>query len=224
MASDYSKYCSDHLREWNPEIKASHARELVAAFFGYKSHAALLAEKKYDIDYVDIAAVIIPDYDTIDERRRCLNGLPESIPDSHTLVDGLLQYLRDSDMFTGEVWDHDDLAEFMIKTYLPDRLESFDFEDELKDEFSQANGVFWFVEYESADVEENDKHVNITVSGVCYLSQDKDDKPFGGDTIDLEVIVELQRVAGRIAFEEPEITITETVNAEGLEEMAVTLS
>ena len=223
MASDYSKYCSDHLREWNPEIKASHARELVAAFFGYKSHAALLAEKKYDIDYVDIAAVIIPDYDTIDERRHCLNDLPESLPDSYILVDGLLQYLRDSDMFTGEVWDQDDLAEFMIKTYLPDRLESVDFKDELNDEFSQANGVFWFVEYESAEVEENDKQVSVTVSGVCYLSQDKDDKPFGGDTIDLEVIVELQRVAGRIAFEEPEITITGTLNAEGLEEMAVTL-
>lgn len=214
MDFDNSKYCSDFLRESYPELKASHARELVAAFFGYNSHAALLADKKCNVDYIDSAAIIIPDYETIDHRRTCLNGLPESIPDSHDLVDELLQYMQDSDMFSGEIWDHEDLGDFMVKTFLPDRLESFDFDDELKDEISQANGVFWFVEYDSAEVEESDKRVSVTVSGVCYLFQDKDDKPFSKDTIDLEVVVEMQRVAGRIAFEEPEITVSGTLEAE----------
>jgi len=50
--TDLSKLCADFLRasyksQTLGKLKASHARELVAAFFGYKSHAALLAEKNY---------------------------------------------------------------------------------------------------------------------------------------------------------------------------------
>ncbi len=45
MDDDISKLCADFLRANHEGLRASHARELVAAFFGYKSHAALLADK-----------------------------------------------------------------------------------------------------------------------------------------------------------------------------------
>lgn len=40
--NDVSKLASDHLRSLHPDLKASHARELVAACFGFKTHASLL--------------------------------------------------------------------------------------------------------------------------------------------------------------------------------------
>lgn len=43
-------------------------------------------------------------------------------------------------------------------------------------------------------------------------------KPFCGDTINLEIVIELNRVAGHIAFEEPEITVTGTIDWEVVED------
>ena len=45
-----SKLCSDHIRMLH-NMKASHAREIVAAFFGHKSHAAYLAVRGISINY-----------------------------------------------------------------------------------------------------------------------------------------------------------------------------
>ena len=74
-----SKICADSLRTFSNEkfdikLKAAHAHELVAAFFGYSSKNALLADKKYPINNLDQAEIIvmIPD-DFIDQRRRDLH-------------------------------------------------------------------------------------------------------------------------------------------------------
>ncbi len=79
MPIDISKACSDFLRSevaanGGEKLKASHARELVAAFFGYKSHAALLAEKVYPLEDLGKADVLVPDIGLIERRRNALAG------------------------------------------------------------------------------------------------------------------------------------------------------
>ena len=54
MQQSISKLCADSLRalvrdKYGIKLKAAHAHELVAAYLGYRSKNALLAEKKYPI-------------------------------------------------------------------------------------------------------------------------------------------------------------------------------
>src|SRR5690606_7907540 len=88
---DLPKFCADSLRttfldQYNFKLKATHAHELVAAFFGYKTKNSLLADSQYPISKLDQAefVVMIPD-EEIDYRRKSLNDLPAELPDNHTL-------------------------------------------------------------------------------------------------------------------------------------------
>jgi hypothetical protein len=91
MNQDISKLCADSLRsslknKYAIQLKAAHAHELVAAYFGYRSKNALLSDRKYPISDISKSKVVvmIPDSD-IDNRRACLDELPENLPDSYTL-------------------------------------------------------------------------------------------------------------------------------------------
>lgn len=101
---DITKLCSDHLRiiseNYGVKLKASHAHELVAAFFGYKSRAAMLADKQYRISNLPQAEIIVmaPD-DFIDERRKKLQGLSSELPDNYTLGKASYEFLS-----AGEWW------------------------------------------------------------------------------------------------------------------------
>jgi hypothetical protein len=214
MADDISKLCSDFLRECYPGLKATHARELVAAYFGYKSHAALLADKANSLEFLDMAAVLVPDVYIINERRDCLNGLAEQLPHSYKLVDELTQFLQSEELFTGEVWECDDIGDFLIDEYLPERL-SPDLDIELEKVIASTNAVFEDISYDRADVEETRNSVTIIVAG-SYSGYSLDDKDFSGDLIDMEITVHLPRCAGRISFEEPEIDVVGIVNRDYL--------
>ncbi|CCB91294.1 Atc1 protein [Waddlia chondrophila 2032/99] len=86
-----AKLCADHLRvflkdNYNTKLKASHAHELVAAYFGYNSRAALLTDTKCCINNLSHAEIIVMMTDTfIDKRRKDLQGLPAELPDSYKL-------------------------------------------------------------------------------------------------------------------------------------------
>ncbi len=91
MSTDLSKLCADFLRQNHvsqstEKLKASHARELVAAFFGYKSHAALMAEKTYPLVQLEEAYIFIPDIPLMNDRRSKLNGLPNDLTQSIDLA------------------------------------------------------------------------------------------------------------------------------------------
>src|SRR6185437_4196366 len=149
-----SKLCSDYLRNRYAGLKASHARELVAAFFGYKSHAALLTEKVYSIEYLHDAAIMIPAADMIQERKHSLKGLPDSVPSSIDLAYDLADFLVAEQLFTGDVWHCSDLGEYMIEEYLPEHLNP-DLDLELEDVVAQTNAFFDEIEYDDADVEDH---------------------------------------------------------------------
>lgn len=88
---DITKICADSLRNFVKDshgikLGASHAHELVAAYFGYKSRAALLADAQYPLSNLGQAQIIVMTSDSfIDQRRTELEGLPPDLPDSYTL-------------------------------------------------------------------------------------------------------------------------------------------
>lgn len=95
MKQDIIKLCADSLRSFTLEkygikLKAAHAHELTAAYFGYCSKNAMLADTLYPMSNLSQAKIIVmaPD-DFIDQRREELEGLPPELPDSYALGEGV---------------------------------------------------------------------------------------------------------------------------------------
>ena len=93
-----SKLCSDHLRvthnTQSTKLKASHARELVAAYFGFKSHAALLACRFIELQ----ARKVIPDPPLMQSRRERLTGLPDDLASTADLVSQIETFLQEHNL------------------------------------------------------------------------------------------------------------------------------
>ena len=105
MRRDIPKQCADSLRKFAKDnygikLKAAHAHELVAAYLGYRSKNALLAENKYPIENLGDAKVVtmVPN-EAIDRRRRELDGFPTELPDSYTLGEAVY-----GPLFSDEWW------------------------------------------------------------------------------------------------------------------------
>ena len=99
MQLEITKRCADSLRAFSQnnfgiQIKSSHAHELVAAYMGYSSRAALLADAKCPItDLRQAEYFVLTPTAPIKERRKELNGLPENLPDD--LAEGVYLPLYD---------------------------------------------------------------------------------------------------------------------------------
>ncbi len=123
MSTDLSKFCADFIRtSYNAaeggKLKATHAHELVAAFFGYKSHAALIKDKRYPLDHIDKAKILIPDIPLLEKRRQCLNGLPENLLSSAELASQLSSFLKNENYFSGEIWLYESLENYVMEVLL----------------------------------------------------------------------------------------------------------
>lgn len=216
MQIDISKVCSDFLRSevsdsGGEKLKASHSRELTAAFFGYKSHAALLAEKEYPLERLDEADVLVPNVGLIEQRRKTLTGLPASLLSSRELASKVSRFLQDQQYFGGKVWLYESLETYVTEVLLIE--EDAFIMDELSGVMAETNATFdtEFGYYESAEVTEGDDTVTVEVEGQYNGSPDPE-RPFCGDQIDMKVTVELPRVAGRAAFASPDISANGAVN------------
>jgi len=105
MQQHLYKLCADSLRTYcsntyNVKLKAAHAHELVAAYFGYASKNALLADTDFPADNLGQAKIVVMMPDTfINERRSELKGLPADLPDSYALGEWFYDPL-----FAGEHW------------------------------------------------------------------------------------------------------------------------
>lgn len=213
--SDLSKLCADYFRtsytsQTTGKLKASHARELVAAFFGYKSHAALIAEKAYPLDKLDEAVILVPDIPLVEQRRSRLSGLPDDAPESRTLAEMLSTYLQEKGHFGGDVWLYDSLESYVMEVLLidSDALVS----DALSGTMAETNASFEdFPYYEDAKIEDTGDALEITVSGKLQ-GKPLDDKLFSGDTIDMGVRVLLPRIAGKCSFLDFDIEAVGSVN------------
>lgn len=215
MSNDISKLCADFLREiytsqTGNKLKASHARELIAAFFGYKSHAALIARQKYPLDALEEAGILIPDIPLLDKRKTCLNGLPEDLLPSMDLATTVCAFLNDEGLFTGDTWLYESLENYVTEVLL---IESDSLiGDELSGVMVETNAAFEdFPYYEDPKIVDTGDTVEITVSG-SHKGTPLDDKPFSGDTIKFSATVTLYRVAGKRGFQDFDIEAGGSVN------------
>lgn len=205
-----SKLCADHLREYHivqtgQRLGASHARELVAAYFGYRSHAALLAEPKYLLSEIEVASIMVPDIPRIEWRLGRLNGLPSELPSAMEMARVLSDYLIREDWFGGKVWLYETLGNYIVEEFLREN-DSY-ISDELSGEMASTNAYFEdFPDYETPEVIESQDEVQVVASGALSGSQDLD-RPYSGHQIGFRAFVSLHRVAGRTCFEEPQIEV-----------------
>ncbi len=90
-----NKRCADALRVFSEnqgiKLKASHAHEIVAALFGYKSKAAMDTDRLCPMNNLNHANIyVLTPTAFIDERRECLEDLPTNLPDTYVLADALV--------------------------------------------------------------------------------------------------------------------------------------
>lgn len=214
MQFNTSKACADHLRthfstKYGVKLKATHARELVAAFFGYKSHAALLAEKNYPLSQLGNASVLVPDTMLISQRSAKLNGLPTVMPGSKELAAEIVDFLHKGRFFTGKVWLYASIGEYIVEVFLFD--EDYEVTEQLSGIMAETNAYFDETYYEDAEVLSGIDNLSVVATGQLNGANDPD-RMFCGDQIDMTVTVELPRVAGRNAYAEPVISAVGQVN------------
>lgn len=211
MTIDVSKLCSDFLRQSFPDtkVKATHARELVAAFFGYKSHAALLAEQEYPLFKLEEAELLVPSMGMMENRRSQLDGLPPDLPSSRDLAERLSSFLKREKIFNGEIWLYPSLETYVMEDYLVKNEHIL--YDELSGVMAETNACFDDAHYETATITEEAGALLVAIDGALYGSNDGE-RPFCGDQIDMRVTITLSRVAGKTGFMSPEIEAAGTVN------------
>lgn len=220
MNIDLSKLCADFLRknhssQSTEKLKASHARELVAAFFGYQSHAALIAEKAYPLFKLEESYIFIPNIPLMNHRRSKLNELPNDLSRSIDLAKLLSDMLVDEGLSSGDVWLDETLEDYLIDVFLPGCQNLID--DQLSGVMAETNaGFFDEPFYDNVQIEERDDEL-IAVVRAQYKGEPVADKPFCGDNLDVIVQVTLPRMAGKRGFYDFELEVGGDVNDDWLE-------
>ena len=196
------KECADRLRETyrnltGSKLKSGHARELVAAYFGYGTAAALQAETEYPVEAIETAAILIPDLALMDRRREELNQLPSDLQPVDNLAREISAYLLDEGYFSGKVWYARDLSDEINSYVMEDPML---IEDALSGEIASTNAFFDELYIDEVAVEVTDDAFVATLTGSLNGDQDQD-RAFHGDKINLTSIMTMYRVAARNAYQ-----------------------
>lgn len=192
---DISKSISEFLRE-KYSVRASHGRELAAAFLGYKSHAAYLSDadsRNYRLDAIE---ALIPDVAGLETRLRKIADLP-AMPSGKELAEAIGEDLKATKTFRGDVLVAKDLAEFesLMWSYLPEYVS---LEDELSHvmALTNANGFMEYYDTVNASIEGN--ALVVEASGTFTgKNDDERDKPNHGEVIDFNVSLRFELKAWR---------------------------
>jgi hypothetical protein len=144
-------------------------------------------------------------------RRSNLQGLPSGLYASHDIASKVSDFLVAQQYFKGTVRLNDSLESYVLEVLLRD--EDAQIMDALFGVMAETNAEFGleFGEYEVIDTVEGEDAVTLNIQGEYCGSADPD-RPFCGDQIDVIGTVELTRVAGHVAFAEPDISVTGEVN------------
>lgn len=186
MQHDITKLCADSLRattleKYGVKLKPTHAHELGAAFFGYPSKNAMLADTKYPISNLHQAKIVVmaPD-EFIDQRRTDLEGLSPELPDSYSLGEGVYAAL-----FANVQWGS---AFPPFRSFLS--LVKFMAEDR---GLIESGNLYNIPRHHILDVKNPEDSVLLTIKH-AHKADD------GNMHVDAVTTVELPRVAGRIGF------------------------
>lgn len=196
MKRDVSKLCADSLRAFAKNshgihLKAAHAHELVAAYFGYRSKNALLADAKYPIsNLVDASIVVMVPDAFIDQRRLVLLDLSRNLPSSRDLGEGVYGAL-----FQDQYWKSEYPPFLGFETLAKVLVES---SDSLSDTFKLRGRIPM---HHVVSVNDGEDAVILDV----VHSDGSDPEMMNRDR---KTKITLPRVAGRIGFAKPEIAVT----------------
>ena len=189
------KSCADSLRtfskvKYDIKLKAAHAHELVAAFFGYSSKNTMLADTKYPISNMGQAEIIVMTPDVfIDQRREDLQELSSELPDSYTLGEAVYNFL-----FSDEWWaspyppfrSFEKLAKHLVEN-----------NDAYKNVFKVYRDIPM---HHIVNVETSENGVTLTV---LHSHRTSTEEMLGvGKTT-----IKLQRVAGHIGYGKPQVSV-----------------
>jgi hypothetical protein len=164
--------------------------------FGYKSHAANLADTRPSINNLSSAEFFLPDLQLMDARRAGLKDLPSDLPDSRALADYLVERLESEDLLRGEVHYYDDIGDFIIEHLLIER--NSEIEDELSGEIAMTNADFpMFPDYESDPRVLIGKSETVASTTGCLSGTPHPDRVYSGHQINFEAEVTLAHQAGK---------------------------
>ena len=207
-----AKLCADHLRvfsnSYGIKLKSGHAHELVAAFFGYKSKAAMQADIISPIKNLGLAQifVLMPSL-FIDERRKCLEDLPSNLPDTYTLGESMLVFLASEGKLSGRSfasWEH--LSNALYTEYLQKHGDLI-----LPSNwglYEEARNIFNKPVYEfQPQIESTDNRIKITVTKRYQGLSEVHFQP-----LDVSITITLRRITGYIGYANPEISILDYSN------------
>lgn len=202
MSTDISKLCADYLRDTysssQAKLKATHARELVAAFFGYKSHKGLLSEQEFPLDNLEECSILVPAVPLIDARSSKLTGLPGDLPKGLDLAKQLSTFLSDEGYTGADIWLYDTLETYIQEVFLIDNDSLVS--DELSGAMAETNASFPDLPYyDQTEVVDHGDSLEIIASGTIKGEQ-LDDKPYCGDVIEVRARILLPRAAGKRGF------------------------
>ena len=204
MNPEITKACADSLRAFTEnnygiQLKSSHAHELVSAFFGYSSRAALLADKKCPIGNLNDAEIIILNnpIPLVEQRLKTLKGLPSGLPSSDILAESVYAPIATNEQLSKKIWK--DFHKMAI-AYAEDRV----FHNEKMITMMGIDGGFdqreldWLIR---VDIKTMENDVLLTVT---YDYPAKAKKPFRHAS----VAVTLPKIAGGIGYSEPKVLPT----------------
>jgi hypothetical protein len=185
------------------KLKSTHAHELVAAFFGYKSKAAMQADNLCSIENISQAHILVLTPSSfIEERRKCLEDLPSDLSDSHKLNEELSGFLvsqcKHSDIFF-KSWKH--LAEAFTTEYLQ------------KNRRMILSVNFWPSEITSnifnKPLDEFNPKIEATDNGTKLIVTNRYEGLYHSQSQSIEVAmaIELYRIAGHIGYAKAEISL-----------------
>ena len=196
--TSFVKRCADDLRVFSEDhgsrIKASHAHEIVAAIFGYKSKAAMDADDLCSMENLQQANIyILTPSAFIDARRECLEGLPHDLPNTYALAEALIPTIEES--FKGK-----SSASFSH------------FVETISGEYLQTNGSFLIPEhfghYKNArhifskPIFEFKPRIQNTKDGLIITATNRYygsvDQHF--PSVDIMVTINLKRIAGHVGY------------------------
>jgi len=200
------KECADHLRSYyrtltGNKLKSSHAHELVAAFFGYGTAAALQAEARFPLTGLGEAAFLIPDLLRMDQRVQQIKDLPADLPTVDDLASTICDFLVETGRFNGRIWQARDLSD-EVNGYVQD--DPLMIEDALSGEIATTNAFFDELYIDEYSFQSNDDALTITLTGALNGESDED-RAFHGDKILFTTVMTFNRIAGRIAYKAPEL-------------------
>ncbi len=199
-----TKICSKHLRTFSEEhgykLKSTDAHELIASIFGYKSRAAMLADKNCPLSNLSNASLIVlTPSEPIDKRRADLQGLPSGLPDSNTLSEEIYVYLaQNKHIVAKKTWSFHDLKRQAL-------LLAHEYQEQ-----DQWNIFYLPPKEEDVNIEVKDSGIFITIipfHNPIKSSDIQKDPSLKHKHIASSILttIWLKRIAGHIGFAEPEI-------------------